>query len=136
MPRNTIKFALRISPETQRLVKELYPRDNCQSQNEFIERAIRFYAGYVSGKEAREYLPPALVSAMNATVRSAEDHICRLLFKLAVEVDMMMNVLAAGMEIPEEQIIRLRGQCVRNVKKTHGMVSLEDAAANQSGGAL
>ena len=55
MPRNTIKFALRISPETQQLVKELCPRDNCQSQNEFIERAIRFYAGYVSGKEAIEY---------------------------------------------------------------------------------
>lgn len=134
MPRNTIKFALRISPETQRLVKELCPRDNCQSQNEFIERAIRFYAGYVSGKEATEYLPPALVSAMNATIRSAEDHICRLLFKLAVEVDMMMNVLAAGMEIPEEQMEALRPQCVRNVKRTHGMVSLEDAARYQSGG--
>ena len=134
MPRNTIKFALRISPETQRLVKELCPRDNCQSQNEFIERAIRFYAGYVSGKEAREYLPPALVSAMNATIRSAEDHICRLLFKLAVEVDMMMNVLAAGMEIPEEQMEALRPQCVRNVKRTHGMFSLEDAVINQGGG--
>ena len=42
MPRNKIKFALRISPEMQELVKELCPRDNCQTQNEFIERAIRF----------------------------------------------------------------------------------------------
>ena len=73
-----------------------------------------------------------LVSALRTTVQSAEDRICRLLFKLAVEMDMMMNVLAAGMEIPEEQMAALRPQCVRNVKKTHGMVSLEDAAANQS----
>ena len=54
MAREKIKFALRIAPETQQLVKELCERDNCQSQNEFIEKAIRFYAGYVSGKEALE----------------------------------------------------------------------------------
>ena len=52
MAREKIKFALRIAPETQRLVKELCERDNCQSQNEFIEKAIRFYAGYVSGNPA------------------------------------------------------------------------------------
>ena len=55
MAREKIKFALRIAPETQQLVKELCERDNCQSQNEFIEKAIRFYAGYVSGKEATAY---------------------------------------------------------------------------------
>ena len=36
MPREKIKFALRISPETQQLVKEMCPRDNCRTQNEFI----------------------------------------------------------------------------------------------------
>ena len=131
MPRNKIKFALRIAPETQQLVKDLCPRDNCQTQNEFIERAIRFYAGYVSGKEAAEYLPPALVSAMRGTIQDSEDRICRLLFKLAVEMDMMMNVLAAGLEIPEEQIERLRPQCVRNVKRTSGSISLGSAVERQ-----
>ena len=134
MPRNKIKFALRISPEMQELVKELCPRDNCQTQNEFIERAIRFYAGYVSGKEAMEYLPPALVSAIRAAVKASEDRLSRLLFKLAVEMDMMMNVLAAAMEIPEEQLRELRGRCIQEVKKTHGMISLDDAVEYQNGG--
>ena len=89
MAREKIKFALRIAPETQQLVKELCERDNCQSQNEFIEKAIRFYAGYVSGKEATAYLPPALVAAMRGTVQDSENRIARLLFKLAVEVNMM-----------------------------------------------
>ena len=131
MPRNKIKFALRISPEMQELVKELCPRDNCQTQNEFIERAIRFYAGYVSGKEAMEYLPPALVSAIRAAVKASEDRLSRLLFKLAVEMDMMMNVLSAGMEIPAEQLERLRPQCVRNVKRTSGSISLDRVAERQ-----
>ena len=135
MPRGKIKFALRIAPETQQLVKEMCLRDNCQTQNEFIEKAIRFYAGYVSGQEAAAYLPPALVSVLRGTVWDTENRICRLLFKLAVELDMVMNILAAGMEIPEGQLRELRGRCVQNVKKTNGSISVEDAVAYQKGGA-
>lgn len=128
-----IKFALRIAPETQRLVKELCERDNCQSQNEFIEKAIRFYAGYVSGQEATAYLPPALVTAMRGTVQDSENRIARLLFKLAVEVNMMMNVLAAGMEISDEDLKTLRARSVREVKQTNGRISFKDAIDYQRG---
>ena len=69
MPREKIKFALRMSPETQQLVKEMYPRDNCRTQNEFIEKAIQFYAGYVSGQDACEFLPAALTAALRGTIR-------------------------------------------------------------------
>ena len=87
MSTEKIKFALRITPETQKLVKDLCPRDNCQSQNEFIDKAIRFYAGYLSAKDAVEVLPPALVAALKGTVQDSEGRIARLLFKLAVELD-------------------------------------------------
>lgn len=133
MPREKIKFALRISPETQQLVKDLCPRDNCQSQNEFIEKAIRFYAGYVSGQEAAAYLPPALVAALRGTLQDSEGRTARLLFKLAVEVSMMMNVLAAGMEISEEDLKKLRARCVADVKKSNGSISLADAVRFQKG---
>ena len=134
MPRNTIKFALRISPETQQLVKELCPLDNCQSQNEFIERAIRFYAGYVSGKEAIEYLPPALVAAMRGMIHDSEQHIASLLFKLAVEMDMVMNILAADRGLTAEDLRTLRGRCVQEVRETHGRISFQDALSYQKGG--
>ncbi len=134
MPREKVKFALRISPETQQLVKEMCPRDNCQSQNEFIEKAIRFYAGYVSGEEAVDFLPSALVTALRATIQNSENRTARLLFKLAVEMDMMMNVLAVGMEVPAEDLEKLRAQCVRNVKATNGSISYKDAQERQSSG--
>mgnify|MGYP001055829624 FL=1 len=135
MPREKIKFALRMSPETKQLVKEMYPRDNCCTQNEFIEKAIRFYSGYVSGQDACEFLPAALTAALRSTVHDSEGRVCRLLFKLAVELDMVMNVLAAGMEIPQEDLDRLRGRCVREVKSTNGSVTLKDAVDYQRGGA-
>ena len=133
MAREKIKFALRIAPETQQLVKELCERDNCQSQNEFIEKAIRFYVGYLSGNEAGEYLPQALVDAFRATLRDSENHISRLLFKLAVEVDILMHVLASAVEIDPAILDKLRGVCVREIKKSNGMVRLEDVVLYQQG---
>lgn len=133
MPREKIKFALRISPEVQQLVKDLCPRDNCQSQNEFIEKAIRFYAGYISNRDSTEFLAPILVSTLDGTVKESESHICRLLFKLAVEMDMMMNVLAAGLEVGQSTLEQLRGRCIQEVKRTHGCVTFADAVRYQSG---
>lgn len=34
----------------------------------------------------------------------------------------------------QEQLRELRGRCVQEVKKTHGMISLDDAVEYQNGG--
>ena len=133
MPREKIKFALRIMPETQQLVKDIFPLDNCQNQSEFIEKAIHFYAGYVASKNGTEFLAPVLVSALQGTVTNAENHIARLLFKLAVETNMMMNVLASEVDVSPEVLERLRGRCIQEVKKTGGAVTFADAMKYQKG---
>lgn len=133
MPREKIKFALRIMPETQQLVKDIYPLDNCQNQSEFIEKAIHFYAGYVASKNGTEFLAPVLVSALQGAVTNAENHIARLLFKLAVETNMMMNVLASEVDVSPEALERLRGRCIQEVKKTGGAVTFADAMKYQKG---
>jgi hypothetical protein len=133
MPREKIKFALRILPETQQIVKDFYPLDNCQNQSEFIEKAIHFYAGYVASKNATEFLAPVLVSALQGAVANAENHIARLLFKLAVELNMMMNVLASEVDVSPDALERLRGRCIQEVKKTGGAVTFTDAVKYQRG---
>ena len=82
----------------------------------------------------RETHAPALASVLRGTVQDTENRICRLLFKLAVELDMVMNVLAAGMEISDDALRSLRGRCVQNVKKTSGSVTLDKAVEYQRGG--
>ena len=47
---------------------------------------------------------------------------------------MVMNVLAAGMEISDDALHSLRGRCVQNVKKTSGSVTLDKAVEYQRGG--
>ena len=133
MPREKIKFALRILPETQQIVKDFYPLDNCQNQSEFIEKAIHFYAGYVASRDGTEFLAPILVSALQGMVANAENHIVRLLFKLAVETNMMMNVLASEVDVSPEALERLRGRCIQEVKKTGGAITFADVVKYQKG---
>ena len=134
MAEEKVRFQMRIDPETDRKVKAAMPLANCRSQNEFVEKALRFYCDYLMADDCTSVLPPIYLSALRGTVHDTENRICRLLFKLAVEQDMVMNVLAAGMEIPDEQIQKLRGHCVDNVKKTNGSVTLEGAVRFQKGG--
>lgn len=108
-------------------------RPVCENQSEFIEKAIRFYAGYVTSKNGTEFLAPILVSALQGTVENAENHIARLLFKLAVETNMMMNVLASEVDVSAEALERLRGRCIQEVKKTGGAVTFADAMKYQHG---
>ena len=102
------------------------PRSNCRSQNEFMEKAVRFYCDYLAAEDVADFLPPIFVHAMRGTLQCSEDRISRLLFKLAVEMSMMMNVLAIGLEIDADQMDRLRGQCVQAVKRSNGGISFKD----------
>ena len=121
-------------PSTIEVMDRALETANCKSRSEFLEKAALCYAGYVSGLDACGFLPAALTAAMRGTIHDSENRVCRLLFKLAVELDMVMNVLAAGMEIPQSDLERLRGRCVRDVKSTNGSVSLKDAVDYQKGG--
>ena len=115
-------------------VESHYQKDNCSTKNEYIEKAIQFYSGYLNSERAGDYLPRVLADVLEGKLGALGKRMGHLLFKLAVEMDMMMNVLAAAMEIPEEQLRELRGRCVQEVKKTHGMISLDDAVEYQNGG--
>ena len=41
------RIAFRMQPETRRRIEQWYAADNCQSKNEFIEKAVNFYVDYL-----------------------------------------------------------------------------------------
>ena len=55
-----------------------------------------------------------------------------MLFKLSVEMAMLMNIVAATQEIDKLTLERLRGECVKEVKRLNGTFSMEDAVNWQS----
>ena len=115
------------------MVEKHYHQDNCTAKNEYIEKAIRFYSGYLDAAGADEYLPRILSDVLEGKLGALGSRFGRLLFKLAVEQDMTSNILAALAEVDLDDVERLRGQCVRRVKQTNGEVSFEDALRIQKG---
>lgn len=133
MSREKIKFALWIKPETQLLIKEMCPKDNCSSQSEFIEKSVLFYAGYVADKDSMAYLPRVLSDALSGIVRDSENHIARLLFKLTVELSMVMHILAAAVDVDESELPGLRERCIREIRGTSDAIKFDDAVRCQRG---
>ena len=134
MTEEKTRIHTRISPDTQRKMEAAFPRANCRSQNEFVEEAIRFYSDYVTTQEVTDFLPPIFLHAMRATLQGSENRTCRLLFKLTVEISMMMHVLAAGLEIDNSQLDDLRWRCVQEVKKTNGGIKFKDVLQEHDNG--
>lgn len=133
LPKDKQKFALWVYPDTLKKVENLYRDDDCQSRSEFIEKAILFYAGYLTATDHKGYFPNVIVSTVKGTLDSLENRMASLLFKLAVEISMMLHVTAATNEVDESTLARLRGMCVGEVKRLHGSIPMEEAVRFQKG---
>ncbi len=130
---NKKKFPLWIQPETLDKVDSIYKDDNCRSKSEFIEKAIEFYCGYLTSENKNSYLPSVVTSTLKSIVAESDNKQNRMLFKLAVEIAIMQNLVASSQEIDPVSLDRLRGECVKEVKRLNGSFSFENALDWQKG---
>ena len=114
-------------------VETSYTKDNCTTKNEYIEKAIRFYTGYLNTQNAASYLPRVLADVLEGKLGALGTRVGKLLFKLAVEQDMIANITAAVNEVHLDDVERLRARCIREIRQTNGVIDLEDAIRYQNG---
>lgn len=122
-----------LTPDAWSQVETSYTKDNCTTKNEYIEKAIRFYTGYLNTQNAASYLPRVLADVLEGKLGALGTRIGKLLFKLVVEQDMTSNITAVVNQIPLDDLERLRARCIRDVKRTNGVINLEDAVRYQNG---
>ncbi len=127
------RFGLKIFPKTLEIVDLLYQHDNCSSRSEFIEKAIRFYCGYLLNKEhtATEFIAPPLAEITEGIVKGSEQKLSRALFKIAVELGALTHMLAALNNIEDETLFKLRQMCTDEVKRINGIINFEKAVRYQ-----
>ena len=133
MFQNKKKFALWMYPDTLEKIGEIYREDNCESKSEFIEKAVNFYIGYLTSEDKKSYLPSVVTSTLKSIVAESDNRQNRMLFKLAVEIAIMQNLVASSQDIDRLALERLRGECVKEVKRLNGNFSFEDAVYWQKG---
>lgn len=132
-PDDKNKFTMYVKNSTLDMVVSMYKDDNCRSKSEYIEKAVIFYSGFLSSNKNSNYLPKVITSTVKGTIEETENRLARIMFKLAVELAMTMNVVAFTNDIPKETLSRLRGECVKEVKRLNGTFSFDDAYDWQNG---
>ena len=125
------KHSVWLSKSAWTEVESRYQQDNCSTRNEFIEKAIRFYSGYLDTEHADEYLPWVLADVLEGKLGALGKRMGHLLFKLSVDQNLMGNILAADIEIDPDQLRKARVRCVKEVKEPNWEISFEGAVRYQ-----
>ena len=103
------------------------------SRNEFIREAVEFYLEWLSRESSEKFLTPALESVFSAKLRDAEDRLARILFKMAVEQNVLARIiLEDGHHVYEKDFVeQIRRHAVQHVKETNGKVSIVDLISDE-----
>ncbi len=127
------RVSIWLRASTRKKIDEIYQIDGCRSKSDFVERAIAFYSGYVLSNKSDSYLPNVITSSLKSIVKESDNRLGRLIFKLAVELAITMNIVAFNQGVDKEVLRTLRGECIKEVKKTNGIFTFDEADNWQKG---
>ena len=90
------------------------------SRNEFIRDAVDFYLEWLNIESTEKFLTPALESVISAKLRDVEYRISQNLFRMAVEQNVITQVLICDGKYSSETIYEFHENAVSMVEKTNG----------------
>ncbi len=96
------------------------------SRNEFIRDAVEFYLEWLSRESTEKFLTPALESVFSAKLRDTEDRLARILFKMAVDQNMLAQVLIYQGKYTKDSVEEVRRRAVNMVRETNGTINATD----------
>ena len=130
---NKKKTTFWVPPETIQRMDSWLAADNCASRSEFVDKALRFYMGYLASEDTTMFLSDALVATLRGIVGDNENRIRGVMFKQAVELNMMSHTIAAHFRADPIDRRELRAFAIEEVKRTNGQVSFDHALDVQRG---
>ena len=128
---NKKRTAVWLSPGVIRRMDSWLEEDNCNTRSEFIEKALRFYMGYLATEDTSEYLSQALVDTLQGIVADNSNRLRTMIFKWCVELNMMGHTIAAHFRADPINRRELRAYAVDEVKRTNGQISFDRALDQQ-----
>ena len=117
------KISVYLKPETVEQIK----KGGCKTNSEYVEKALEFYHSYMVNRQAPEFLSATMFHSLRNVLDKTEHARSRALFKLSVEISMLLNVVAAANDFSEEDLHALRHTCIDEVMNLNGSITLDDA---------
>ena len=119
-------------PKIIKLCDDNLMLSNSKSRNDFIEEAIKFYVSFLNTDNNTIFLNTVLESTIKSSIQITEDRLAKQLFKLSVEMSMMMNIIGAHFDINDVTLDKLRGKCINDIKSSIGTLNLKEIIRYQS----
>ena len=124
MRENKDRLNFRMKPETAEKLEHWYKANHCRSKNEFVEKAVNFYADSLVAENSAT-LPLAIQAAIDGRLKLLEDRMAAILYKQAVEIDMALSILLQSVNVDESVLRQERAKSIATIKRTHGRLRME-----------
>lgn len=124
---NKKQTSVSFSKETRDKLDSLQAIDKSASRNKIIEDAIRFYYGYITCEINQDYLCSVYGKKVEGIMGNNTDRLSRLLFKEAVEINLLTKLVASHFDIDKNTYDKMRLSAVNDTKSTKGIISIYDA---------
>ena len=124
MRENKDRLNFRMKPETAEKLEHWYKADHCRSRNEFVEKAVNFYADTLAAENSAT-LPLAIQTAIDGRLKLLEDRMAAILYKQAVEIDMALSILLQSVNVDESVLRQERTKSIAAVRHTNGRLRME-----------
>lgn len=79
-----------------------------------------FYDCYLHKELTSEILAPTIESVVGAKIDLSEYKLSRIIFKLAVEISSLMNILAGAFELDDQKVRKMKHRVINEVKELNG----------------
>ena len=116
-----------LRPSTMGKVDAALAIAKCKSRSEFVEEAIRYYLDHLISCDVHEYLTKELRDEFHKAAVENENRMRSLIFRWAVELNMMCHTIAAHFRADPINRRQLRAFAVKEVMDMNGNVSFDHA---------
>ena len=120
------RFLVSTDEYIKQMVEDNYKEDNCSSRSEYVSKAIEYYTGQLATQKNDQFISTKVASLLRSLIKESEHNTEKIVFKLAVEIAMMMHLIARSQNVSQEDLDWLRSKSIDDIKGTNGTLKFDD----------
>ena len=125
---NKQRVSLYLDKKTMQVVDSFIKKNGLHSRNEFFERAAENLIADEAIKAGGDVMSEKLAKAVENVSEDNAKAISKGLFRYAVQLEMLMRVIAKTNHFTDDELEDMRREAINNVRRTRGKIKLDDIA--------
>lgn len=120
-----VKTGLAITQKHLSLCDENRRKAHADSRNDFVEKAIEFYSGYLNAEHNPKFFDDIFATKVQQRVEQIGKTFGTGQYKIAVELSVLSHLIASQLKVSDDSMRRLRNICSDEVKKPESLPTFE-----------